>query len=81
MGFNNFYFVNFFNLLPFPHKTFKLETYLSMVSLYKYVKAKVNTNLRPMADSRSSVAKKRGRRPRRSDVKHTGVSAVFNYSP
>lgn len=51
IGFNNYlYFVNFFNLLPFRHKTFQLKTYLSMVSLYEYVKTKVNTNLRPKAE-------------------------------
>lgn len=50
MGFNNLYFVNFFNFIPFPHKTFQLETYLSMVSLYEYVKTKVNTNLRPKTE-------------------------------
>lgn len=50
MGFNNLYFVNFFNSFPFPHKTFQLETYLTIVSLYEYVKTKVNINLRPKAE-------------------------------
>lgn len=50
IGLNNLYFVNFFNFLPFPHKTFQLETYLSMVSLYEYEKTKVNTNLRPKTE-------------------------------